>query len=630
MTTPDPTPLSPLPTLPTHLVELILTWVPHLSEDHVPIYSVLNVLPQAIVPSVYASLVVNDLYLASGREPAVKSALVSLFADPALDGQAKTLLKHMRNTLSMTYLLDPIMFAITKAGNMKMFEHVMTLVDMDEICAESLLHHAARFGRLDVLKWWRKHGYSLGDLTRDAIEAAATAGHVAVLKWWHALAPPVELDFTDSSIVLDMVDNGQLAALKWFKASMDPALFVFTDEHWVLASERGHDAILTFAKSSRIALPDSSCVECIDKAAANGHVCVLDWWYKNVGRNKSLAYTVDAMDLASAGGHVHVLDWFSKSGLELRFTPAAVRLARAQGHNHVVQWWSQCRLYTSMAADFKMPLNALTKPETDFVMLCAFGFFDVLANTKMAAQPRSTLHRALDVACREGQVSILQLLGPRCDMSSHPNPVRLQQIAVEYNQPAALQWCLRNAVRGRRFSVGGWVPHIMSALKRGHIDVLEVLLAGDFLDWEQYGDKYVKAASSGGHVRSLEFLNVSVAATEKWDCDTIAFAFAAGAENGHVSVLNWLLQNGCDLSDTDIDWDWTVQIDKASASGHVGVLKWWSENGLDVSYTERALWGAIKNQHAPVIQWWIDSGLVVGEHMLEMLQSAIDSHENVR
>ena len=54
-----------------------------------------------------------------------------------------------------------------------------------------------------------------------------------------------------------------------------------------------------------------------------------------------------------------------------------------------------------------------------------------------------------------------------------------------------------------------------------------------------------------------------------WDWLTCCFA----ARGGHLKVLQWARQNGC-------DWDWNT-CSAAAGGGHLEVLKWARTNGCD-------------------------------------------------
>ncbi|ORZ38512.1 hypothetical protein BCR44DRAFT_1428413 [Catenaria anguillulae PL171] len=381
--------------------------------------------------------------------------------------------------------------------------------------------------------------------------------------------------------------------------------------------------MLQFAKSRNYTLP-SQTAACVDGAAANGHVHVLKWWYQHIGRNQALSYTIDAMDRASANGHVAVLDWFCQSGLELRFTPAALRIAHENGHHDVVNWWHNCPLYASMAVGRPLPLNAFQQTIPDFLMICAFGLSDRLTPDIIGAQSMESLLHALTVACREGQVSVLDLINRHSNLQKRSADLHLLlKEAAKCNQPTVLQWGFR-FLPSDGCDPGWWLSSVRVALKRGYINVLELLLAADYLSWDDYAADYFESACEGGCISSLVFLkDAYAAAVDSCSVDVYETAVMAAACHGHVHVLVWLRQNGLDFTAHD-EYNWAKVVDAASACGHVHVLQWWMANKLPWQFTEQALWDAVKSKNGELIQWWIDSAQVRGEFMLAMLHDALD------
>ncbi|KAJ3156881.1 hypothetical protein HDU86_003416 [Geranomyces michiganensis] len=82
----------------------------------------------------------------------------------------------------------------------------------------------------------------------------------------------------------------------------------------------------------------------LDKASRNGHVAVLEWFFKS---NLKPLYTTRAIDWASGCGHVDVLECWLKSGLKLRYTKSAIQWARANNRTEVLKWWDKVCTPTS-------------------------------------------------------------------------------------------------------------------------------------------------------------------------------------------------------------------------------------------------------------------------------------------
>ena len=78
----------------------------------------------------------------------------------------------------------------------------------------------------------------------------------------------------------------------------------------------------------------------MDLASENGHVDILDFWFKT----GKVFYTMKAIDAASRNGHIDTLQWWLKSGLKLKYTVLAVDWACAFGHVDVLEWWKNSGL----------------------------------------------------------------------------------------------------------------------------------------------------------------------------------------------------------------------------------------------------------------------------------------------
>jgi hypothetical protein len=79
--------------------------------------------------------------------------------------------------------------------------------------------------------------------------------------------------------------------------------------------------------------------DALDFASANGHINVLEWWFKSV---LELKYTDRALIWASYNGHINVLEWWFNSGLPLKYS----RLVGTSTFTRmdVVAWWKDSGL----------------------------------------------------------------------------------------------------------------------------------------------------------------------------------------------------------------------------------------------------------------------------------------------
>ncbi|KAJ1536484.1 hypothetical protein HK096_010354 [Nowakowskiella sp. JEL0078] len=74
----------------------------------------------------------------------------------------------------------------------------------------------------------------------------------------------------------------------------------------------------------------------MDRASAEGHVDVLQWW---LASNKKPLYTFNAVLGASRNGHLHVLNWWRHCGLKFDWRLDSVTAAAQNGFTKVLDWW---------------------------------------------------------------------------------------------------------------------------------------------------------------------------------------------------------------------------------------------------------------------------------------------------
>ncbi|KAI9334822.1 hypothetical protein DFJ73DRAFT_962885 [Zopfochytrium polystomum] len=285
------------------------------------------------------------------------------------------------------------------------------------------------------------------------------------------------------------------------------------------------------------------------RAAAAGHVAVLQWWWDAwiapasrsvegsvvVGRAE---WGVDVDD-ASANGHLAALRWLRDRGFSLIRSVRAVDAASANGHADVVAWW----LRDSAGEG---------KPD---------GGDGPTGRESVSPPPRlSYTVNALDKASAGGHVSVLQLW-------------RDSGLPMQYTGSA-----------------------MNDASENGHVPVLQW--------WKDTGlalsftAAAISRACENGHVAVLQW----------WRDSGLDITFRddlvdRASTHGQVAVLQW-------LKESEMRCPYTCRaMDYASARGHVAVLQWWKDSGGELLYTEDALRYAVDRRELGVLQWWLDSGL---------------------
>jgi len=202
---------------------------------------------------------------------------------------------------------------------------------------------ASRYGRLNVLSWW-KHALErhpdlipLQESITDAVESASRYGHVDVLDWWLNWGHTFE--YTDRALGYASA-NHHIGVLEWFKRQHElTGLPLETGRAMKMASTEGHVEVLEWWARSQ--LDPKYDHYALSNASAHGKVEVLQWW---LGSGLPLAFNHQVLIRATENNWPEVLEWWDKSGLAIDYTlyhimralnesPESLDAARA--------WWSQ-------------------------------------------------------------------------------------------------------------------------------------------------------------------------------------------------------------------------------------------------------------------------------------------------
>ncbi|CEJ85695.1 hypothetical protein VHEMI03849 [[Torrubiella] hemipterigena] len=127
---------------------------------------------------------------------------------------------------------------------------------------------------------------------------------------------------------------------------------------------------------------------------------VLDYWLQSKWFKDKHIYDAEAVDVASKNGHVRVLDWWwRRSGLPLRYTEAALEQASGKGHLLVLEWWRD-----SAAQDESVVL----RPGRSLLWATQHGKADVLRWWDASGIPIAHGDGVARMASRWGHVSVLE------------------------------------------------------------------------------------------------------------------------------------------------------------------------------------------------------------------------------
>lgn len=186
----------------------------------------------------------------------------------------------------------------------------------DALWSPKTCARAAHAGRLDVLRWLRER-----DCPWDArtCVAAADAGRPEIL-WW-AIAHGC--DHADAGIAAGLARNGLFDDLVRAADSGCP----LSKSTSIAAAYAGRVDILEWLQIKRCPITD----EALDAAGCNDHVDVMRWL-----RDQGLPWPPWARHTAARGGYLDTLKWIVAEGCLCDV--GVMGTAVSQGHLHVVEW----------------------------------------------------------------------------------------------------------------------------------------------------------------------------------------------------------------------------------------------------------------------------------------------------
>jgi hypothetical protein len=181
---------------------------------------------------------------------------------------------------------------------------------------------AARWGRLDVLRWLRDGIWTFIPHRdgHDICVAAASNGHVHVLEW--ALTNQ-GLAMWNHAMSDAATRNGHLHVLLFAQARGYP----MSGRELHLSAENGHLNVVIWLREQGIPWDSLICAA----AASGGQLHVLQWLRANGCR-----WGADTCIEAAGGGHLHILQWARAN--ECPWDAITCREAARGGHLHILQW----------------------------------------------------------------------------------------------------------------------------------------------------------------------------------------------------------------------------------------------------------------------------------------------------
>ena len=296
----------------------------------------------------------------------------------------------------------------------------------------------------------------------------------------------------------------------------------------------------------------------------------------------------DMLEVASVVGLVDVLSWMKRSFVTF-VGDAVARAASAAGHLHVLWWlkregWcftEQCAGFAARLGRFEV-LKWLRREGCEFAVGCCQraaqgGHLHILKWLRSLDPPcpwdASTFCRAVRIQDFE---MLKYLHAEGCPMDGGAF-----SFAASHGNLEMLEWL---------YNIG--CPHSHCdgtfAAKGGHIHVLEWM---DENNIANLGERTCIFAAKAGHLHVLKWLR-----SRDPPCRWCAKTPEAAILGGHISCLEWAIENGC-------PWD-KESTSAAAHMGDLGTLKWLREHrNTPCPWEECTCYEAARHGHLEVLKY---------------------------
>lgn len=413
---------------------------------------------------------------------------------------------------------------------------------------KSTAHTTAKLGRLDVLKWAMRKGYTT-EIERKGERIKDTT--------------------MQQSIFFGAAEGAQIDVLKWAKdCGFDHGFH--TGKY---AAKEGHIHVLEWLDKNDITWD----VGIFKEACLHGRLDVIKWAYKHGAEIPE--YSFEEFSLAAQGGHRDIIDWlesnmdwveYSIDGLACTFAYHAAKGGHLDTMKHFLR-----QSIVNLDCEYKS--HTFCDPSTN----------------------------VLAVAAIHGHIHILEYLKER----GWKFPFEIEYLALYNGQLATLRWLKENC--NLRLANGNPIVFVQCLFSTIGLMKLSENTKGcfDSLMWlEDNGhtlpDITLELAVNHGYLEPLRLRKEKGCEFK----DEFALIRAA-ALYGHVHILSWLKENGSmfkQSSDTCLYERIMAKCislwNRAAYGGHIRVFKWLKSNNLPYKKSS-CIRNAQQKEHHDAIAW---------------------------
>ena len=167
------------------------------------------------------------------------------------------------------------------------------------IATAVICFRAAKYGQLDVLQWLRENGCCWN---QNTCYAAAKGGYLSILQWLRENGCP-----WNASTFSAAAKGGHLSILQWLRENGCP----WNADTCSVAAEGGHLSCLQWLRENGCPWNYFTC----SAAAQFGHLSCLQW-----ARENGCPWNFFTCSAAASGGHLSCLQWARENGCPWNFT----------------------------------------------------------------------------------------------------------------------------------------------------------------------------------------------------------------------------------------------------------------------------------------------------------------------
>ena len=197
------------------------------------------------------------------------------------------------------------------------YARVWSQID-ESYAADNAVVTAAKYGQLDILKWLRENGCC--PWYAEICAAAASGGHLSILQWLRENGCPPKAYACCSAAA----SGGHISTLQWLRENGCP----WNADTCAAAARGGHISCIQWLRENGCDWSSRTCFA----AARFGHLSCLQW----LRENGCDWYSEHCSANAARGGHLSILQWLRENGGIWSCRTCAA--AACGGHLSCLQW----------------------------------------------------------------------------------------------------------------------------------------------------------------------------------------------------------------------------------------------------------------------------------------------------